>query len=176
MIKQLILVVLAISAVLAIVASRKPDRFLVERSVVIKAPPEKVFALINDFRRVSVWSPLDSLDPAMARWIGGAPSGRGAVYEWRGNLQAGAGRVEIVESRFPTQILMRAELRKPIRASGTVEYVLAVQPDSSTKVTWSTYGPSPFASKVVQVFLTMDDVVGRNVESGLNRMKVAAEK
>jgi uncharacterized protein YndB with AHSA1/START domain len=176
MIKQLILVVLAISAVLAMVASRKPGSFRVERAVVINAPPEKVFALINDFRRVSVWSPLDSLDPSMARSIGGATSGKGAVYEWRGNLQAGAGRAEIVESRPPTQILMRVDLLKPISVSGTVEYVLAVQPDSSTKVTWSMYGPSPFASKVVQVFLTMDEVLGSNLESGLKRMKVAAER
>jgi uncharacterized protein YndB with AHSA1/START domain len=176
MIKQLIVVVLVISAVLALVASRKPNQFRVERSTVIKATPEQVFALINNFRQVSRWSPLETRDPNLARAITGATSGKGAVYEWSGNTKAGAGRMEIVESQPFSRILMRLDVQKPIRSSGTAEYVLTALPDSSTRVTWSMYGPSPFASKLIQVFLTMDDVLGSDVEVGLRQMKALAEK
>ena len=33
-----------------IYAATKPDEFRVQRSTAIKAPPEKIFPLINDFR------------------------------------------------------------------------------------------------------------------------------
>ncbi len=176
MIKQLLFVIMVICVVLAIAASRRPDSFRVERSTIIKAPVEKVFALINDFRHFNAWSPWEQLDPNMSRTITGAPSGKGAVYEWRGNLKAGAGRMEIIESHPSTQILMRLDFLKPIRSTNTAEYLFATQPDSTTKVTWSMYGPSPFASKVMQVFLSMDDMLGKDFEKGLAQMKVAAEK
>jgi K+-transporting ATPase KdpF subunit len=44
-----------------IVAATKPDTFVVQRSVSIKAPPDKVFALISDFRAWSSWSSLKAL-------------------------------------------------------------------------------------------------------------------
>ena len=45
-----IAVVVLIAALLGYAATR-PDTFRVERGATIKAPPEKIFALINDFRR-----------------------------------------------------------------------------------------------------------------------------
>ena len=42
------------------------------------APPEQVFALINDFHRWGEWSPWEKLDPAMNRTFGG-PAGSTAT-------------------------------------------------------------------------------------------------
>ena len=71
------LLALAVAAVL-ILASRKPDTFRVERAASIKAPPEKIFPLINDFHRWQSWSPYEVKDPAMQRTFSGAHSGKGA--------------------------------------------------------------------------------------------------
>lgn len=176
MIKQLLFVLVVIVAVLCLVASRKPNAFRVERSIVIKASAERVFALINDFRNFAVWSPWEKLDPNMSRSITGAATGKGAVYEWAGNMKAGAGRMEITESQPSSKILMRLDFLKPIKSSNTAEYLLTPQADSTTKVTWLMYGPSPFVSKVMQVFVSMDDMIGGDFESGLTQMKAAAEK
>jgi hypothetical protein len=46
----------------------------------------------------------------------------------------------------------------------------------STKVTWAMFGPSPFVSKVMQVFVTMDTMIGGDFDRGLAAMKAAAEK
>ncbi|MDR7307298.1 hypothetical protein [Rhodoferax saidenbachensis] len=37
-------------------ASTKPDRFHVERSVRISAPPDAIFPLINDLHRWDAWT------------------------------------------------------------------------------------------------------------------------
>lgn len=143
--------------------------------VTIKAPPEKVFGLIDDFHNFGVWSPWEHLDPNMQRSITGAPSGKGAVYEWSGNAKAGAGRMEILEATSPSLVKMKLDFLKPIASSSTAEYALAQQGDS-TKVTWAMYGPSPFVSKVMQVFITMDKMIGGDFDKGLAAMKAAAEK
>ncbi len=45
-------------------AATKPDTFRVYRSASIKAPPEKIFPLINDFHAWTKWSPYENKDPA----------------------------------------------------------------------------------------------------------------
>src|ERR1039457_3841094 len=60
-----------IAALLGLAAT-KPDTFRVQRTKSIQAPPEKLFALVNDFRRWGSWSPYEKLDPAMKRTHSGA--------------------------------------------------------------------------------------------------------
>ena len=57
-------------AVVLILAAMKPDQFRVSRSAAIKAPPEKIFPLINDFKAWTAWSPYENKDPAMKRTYG----------------------------------------------------------------------------------------------------------
>ena len=82
MLKKIVIVVVVLLLLLVGVASTKPDSFAVERSTVIKAPPEKVFALINDFHHWDQWSPWAKLDTTtMKVTYTGPASGPGAVYE-----------------------------------------------------------------------------------------------
>ena len=46
----------------------------------------------------------------------------------------------------------------------------------STNVTWEMQGPAPFVSKVMQVFVSMDNMVGKDFETGLANLKALAEK
>jgi hypothetical protein len=45
----------------------------------------------------------------------------------------------------------------------------------ATEVTWAMHGPTPFMSKLVQVFFNMDKMVGKDFEDGLNNLKTLAE-
>src|SRR5262245_27877837 len=63
----------------------------------VAAPPEKVFALVEDFRKWGAWSPHERANPAVQRTYSGAARGQGARYEWSGD-GIGAGQAQIVES------------------------------------------------------------------------------
>src|SRR4051812_19010739 len=89
--------VLAVGVVLVLAAMR-PDTFRVQRTASIKAPPEKIFPLINDFHRWDTWSPWEKKDPGMKRTFGGAPTGKGATYAWDGNKEVGQGSMEIFDT------------------------------------------------------------------------------
>ncbi len=67
MLKIMLGVIVVVVAGILILASMKPDVFRIERSASIKAPPEKVFALINDFKAWTAWSPWEKKDPDMKR-------------------------------------------------------------------------------------------------------------
>src|SRR5213082_2487324 len=104
----MIAVVLAI-AIILILAAAKPDTFRVQRATTVKAPPERIFPLINDFHQWGTWSPWEDKDPAMKRTYSGAGSGKGAVYAWDGSKNVGTGRMEILEVSAPSKIVIKLD-------------------------------------------------------------------
>ncbi len=176
---KIIMIVLAVIAVaviaLLIYASTRPDSFRVQRSITIKAPADKIFPEVNDLRAQQSWSPWEAKDPAMKRSYSGEQSGKGAKYEWQGNKQVGHGRMEIVESTPPTKVLMKLDFVTPFPANNMAEFVLEPKGDS-TVVTWAIYGPSPFMSKLMGVFMSFDTMIGKEFETGLANLKARMEK
>jgi Polyketide cyclase / dehydrase and lipid transport len=172
----IIAVVLAIAiAVVLILAASKPATFRVERAIDVKAPPEKIFALINDFHQWVSWSPYENKDPAMKRSYSGAESGKGAVYGWEGNGNVGAGRMEILEESIPSKILIKLDFFKPFEGHNTAEFTMLPQ-DGATHLSWVMRGPAPFISKLMQVFMNLDHMVGKDFEIGLANLKRLTEK
>ena len=72
MLKKIVLVVLILVVCLLGYAATRPNTYTVQRSRTMKAPPEKVFALIDDFHAWGQWSPWEHLDPNMKRSYSGA--------------------------------------------------------------------------------------------------------
>ena len=169
-----IVLAVAIAAVL-ILAATKPDRFSVQRSATINAPAEKVFPLIADFHEWRKWSPWEDRDPALKRTYGGVERGKGAVYAWEGNKNVGSGRMEILEANSPSQVLIQLDFLKPFEAHNIAEFTMLPQ-GNATNLSWVMSGPAPFMSKVMQVFMSFDKMVGKDFESGLARIKSNAEK
>ncbi|MEQ1626908.1 MAG: SRPBCC family protein [Nitrospira sp.] len=156
-------------------AATKPDTFLVQRSIGIMAPPERIFQHINDLTKWAAWSPWEKMDPAMKKTAGGAPQGKGALYEWDGNSQVGKGRMEILESISPSKILIKLDFLKPFEAQNQAEFTLTAQ-GSSTTVTWAMYGPQPYLAKVMGLLFNCEKMVGLQFETGLANFKMLVEK
>ena len=172
----IIAVVLVIAiAVVLILAATKPDTFSVRRAATVKAPPEKIFSLINDFHQWGTWSPYENKDPAMKRTYSGANSGKGAVYAWDGNKNVGSGRMEILDTSVPSKIVIKLDFFKPFEGHNTAEFTMLPRGDA-TNLTWVMRGPAPFMSKVMQVFMNIDKMIGKDFEVGLANLKKITEK
>ncbi len=172
----IIAVVLAVAiAIVLILAATKPDTFRVQRATRVKAPPEEIFPLINDFHQWGIWSPYEHKDPAMKRTFSGAASGNGAVYGWDGNKNVGSGRMEILDASMPSKIVIKLDFFTPFEGHNTAEFIMLPQGDA-TSVTWLMHGPAPFMSRVMQVFINMDSMIGKDFEIGLANLKRLTEK
>ncbi|MEP6600222.1 MAG: SRPBCC family protein [Nitrospirota bacterium] len=175
MFKIIALVVVFLIVALLVFAASKPDTFGVQRSASINAPPEKIFALINDFHSWGAWSPYEKLDPTMKRTYSGAANGKGSVYEWEGSGKVGVGRMEISETSPPSKVTLELDFVKPFKAHNVVDFTLKPTGDS-TNVTWAMHGRTPYMAKVVHVFFDMDSMVGKDFEAGLANLKTIVEK
>lgn len=174
----LMYVAIALAVLIAIVlglAVMRPDTFRVQRSIDINAPADKIFPLINDYRNWGSWSPYEHVDPDMQRTFSGAPSGKGSIYEWRGNKNIGHGRMEILDATTPSKIVIKLDFFSPFEAHNMAEFTM--QPKGgATNVTWVMHGPVPFMAKIIHMFMNMDRMVGGQFQQGLVSMKAVAEK
>jgi hypothetical protein len=169
----LLLIILIAIAALAY-ASTKPDAFRVERTTSINAAPDAIFPLLDDFRRWPEWSPWEGKDPAMKRTYTGAPAGTGAVYAWRGKRKVGAGRMEIIETSPPLRVAIALHFLKPFEARNTAEFHLEPA-GAATRVVWAMHGRANPVVKAMGLFMNMDQMVGRDFETGLANLKRASE-
>ena len=174
MIRKIAILFAVLIAATLIFAATRPDTFSVRRSADIKASPEKIFPLINDFHKWGPWSPYEKKDPAMKRSYRGPVNGAGAVYEWEGE-RAGTGRIEIKESAPPARIAMKLDMIKPMEGHNTVEFTLR-QRGGSTNVTWAMKGRASFLARIAGIFFNIDRIVGKDFEAGLAGLKAVAER
>jgi uncharacterized protein YndB with AHSA1/START domain len=177
MLTKTLIIVAVLVVVFVVIVAMRPSQFRIARSAVIAAPPEVVFAQVNDFHAWHAWSPWEKKDPAMKRTHEGPPSGRGAVYAWAGNKEVGEGRMTLIESRPAELIRIRLEFFKPFAATNEAQFTFTPRGagGEQTDVTWSMTGHNGFMSKAFCMFMDMDKLVGRDFEKGLASMKNVAE-
>ncbi len=173
MVTALIVIVVLVAAFLGFVATR-PNTFRVQRATSIKAPPEKIFPLINDLHGFNTWNPFAKMDPDMKLSYSGAASGKGAAYAWE-SRKMGVGSMEIVDTAPPSKVVLKLDFVKPFEGHNVVEFTLQPKGDA-TNVTWAMHGPMAFVPKLMNVFVSTDKMVGGQFEAGLADMKAAAER
>lgn len=155
MIRTIAIVVVLLLAAVLIFAAFRPDTFRVQRATSIKAPPERIFPLINDFKRWGSWSPYEKKDPNLKRLYGGAAEGQGSTYAWEGDGNVGQGRMEITDASAPGKVAIKLDLTKPLEAHNRVVFTMV---------------PKGEATEV------MDRMVGADFEVGLANLKSVAEQ
>jgi len=165
-ISLLILLVLLLAAGLFL-----PRTAHVERSIVIDAPGEKVFALISDFKAWEKWSPWYGIDPETKYTYSG--SGLGARTTWQSNERSvGSGSQEITAIDAPKS--MTTALDFGTEGPAVANFTL-VPDGSGTRVTWAfdvDFSDSYFGR---YFGLAMDRMLGGSYESGLANLKKLAE-
>ncbi|MGE3245102.1 MAG: SRPBCC family protein [Beijerinckiaceae bacterium] len=159
-------------AVLLIYASTRPDQFRISRSIEIAAPPEKVFPLINTIRTFDTWNPFAAQD-GMKLSYSGPEAGPGATDSFSG--RGGTGKLAIVESKAPAEVVMQLDMEKPVRGHNRIVFVIAPS-QAGSNVSWTMSGNTPFIGKVIHTIVSLERMIGPQFERGLRDLKALAEK
>lgn len=176
MIQTILIIIAAIIAAILIYVARKPNDFQIQRSTAVKAPPGKIFPLINDLHLMQTWSAWEKVDPQMKRSYSGEASDIGAKYAWEGNREIGQGTMEIVESAANSKVGLNMHFIKPFEGHATVDFTLVPNGDE-TVVTQTMRGTSTFLPKLMcTLFFNQDKMIGGKFEEGLANLKAIAEK
>ena len=161
----------ALLALLIIIGFALPRTNQVEVRIEIDAHQATVFALVNDFRRFSLWSPWADTDPNARFLYAGPNRGEGAVMTWDGAI-IGNGNQVITESRPFDRVRITMSPGETGEAISWFELKPGV---GTTIVTWgfeADYG----LNIVGRYFASMlGGVVARDYHDGLVALKELAE-
>lgn len=168
------LVACVLFAVFVLVQLR-PGSYRVTREVDIAAAPEAVFRRLEDLRQWRRWSPWSELDPQVKLKYDGPARGVGASYSWDGSGAVGQGKITVVEADEPVRVTYRVEFIAPWNATVQNTFVLT-KLNAGTHVTWAIAGKRHFWSKLFGFFSDPNEVLGVDMERGLDALKKLIEK
>lgn len=150
-----------------------PGEARVERSIEIAAPPEIVFAIVGDLRRVPEWSPWVKADPKVSFTFEGPERGVGQSMRWASNNpMVGSGGEKVTELAPNERIVTEIDYGE----FGTATSAISIAPaGGGTRVTRS------FTSALPGVIdrwagLMIDRTLGAEYERGLENLKALAER
>ena len=82
--------------------------------------------------------------------------------------------MEILDAPAPSKVVIKLDFLKPFEAHNTAEFTFVPHGDI-TNVTWLMHGPAPLLSKLMQVFMNMDNMIGKDFATGLANLKRVTE-
>ncbi len=170
-VQKLLYGIVGVIALLVVVGFALPRHSRVEVSTTIDANPATVFALVNDFQRISLWSSRTESDPNARIVYSGPQRGVGATISWDGTV-IGNGTQTITESRPFNYV---ATVMNPAGAGEARTWFNLQGDNGSTTITWSfehDYG----LNLVGRYFsLLVSGVLRQDFQAGLTNLKELAE-
>lgn len=172
LIRKILLGIVILVAALALIGFLLPSRFSVMRAIVIQAPPERIYAQLDDPKAWMKWAVWPRRDPAMIIKYNGAARGAGARWDWQSKTQ-GNGGMTFTASEPGKQLTYKLEFPD----FGMVSTgVLKLEPEGSgTKLTWTNEGDMGMSPMNRYMGLMMDHMVGPDFEAGLAQLKQNVE-
>ncbi|HEY8210025.1 MAG TPA: SRPBCC family protein [Myxococcaceae bacterium] len=174
MLKKVLLGILGLLVLAIGAAFLMPSRWHVEKSVMVKAKPEVLYASVADLKQWGNWAGWNNAADPTVKWdFSGAAMGQGAVMSWKGE-KMGSGTITLVKADPQTGVMYEMKMEEMQTPSTGV---IALVPDGDdTRVTWTNDGD--FGAFLPGRYFVgfMEKSLGQHFEEGLNRLKANAEK
>ena len=121
------------------------------------------------------------MDPAMQKEFTGNDGTEGFIYAWNGNNKAGAGEQEIKRITEGKRIDMEVRFKRPFKGMAitrmeTGSILIPGNVHDCTKVKWAFGNHLKYPMNVMLLFINMDKILGKDIETSLTNLKGILEK
>lgn len=163
--------ILLLLVVISFFLSSKPH---VERSAIINAPVNVVFAQVNTLKNWSRWDPWMAKDPNAVNTFEGPEAGVGAVHKWESSVkEVGSGTMTITGSLPNEAIDIKLDFEGHGSATGGFKFMS--EGASQVNTTWSFDSDAGMNPVKRLMGAMMDKFVGADFEKGLANLKALCE-
>ena len=177
--KKVLVVVLIVAMVLFgaffIVAYMTPTAYAVEKEVTINKPKEEVFAYLKVLKNQNEWGPWYKRDPSIKQEFRGSDGQPGFVSSWKGSSESGEGEQEIKKIIEGQRIDTELRFKQPWESKADTYLTTESVGENQTKVKWGMTGEMPRPMNVLFLFMSMDQMIGKDYQEGLANLKTIME-
>lgn len=161
-------ILLALVILMALIA---PNNYNVSRSIDLDHSTDIVWENLKYLKKQQEWSPWAKKDPNMEQKFTGIDGEIGAVSYWNGNKEVGEGEQEITKIVEGKRIEQDLRFLKPYKSQSDCYMELEELDGNRSKVTWGFTGNNKFPMNIMMLFMSMDKMVGKDFEQGLQNLK-----
>ena len=168
--KYALLVIGILIVTVLIAAIFIPKEYQVARSVSIDAPQGVVMDQVKSLKKMNEWSPFTEQDPNMQITYSGPEGQVGSSSAWK-SKEMGEGSqtiTKLTDDRVETQL----NFKEPMEGEATSYFQTAME-GKMVKATWGMEGRNPYPFNIMCLF--MDNMVGKDYEKGLAKLKARCE-
>lgn len=176
-IKKIVIVLLILIAIPLIVALFVKKEYAVEREITVRCDSDSVFEYIKFLKNQNNFSVWSTMDPNMKKSYKGTDGTVGFISSWDSKDEnVGTGEQEILKIEEGKRIDFELRFTKPFEAT---DYAyMTTEPISSdeTKVKWGFNGKMNYPMNIMLLFMDMEEMLGKDLQKGLDNLKVELEK
>ena len=154
-----------------------PKDYAVSRTVTIERSNTDVFEYARMTRNQEDYSVWWKMDPNQVNTYTGEDGTVGFVAAWTSELDSvGSGEEEIIALEEGKRIGFALRFKEPFESQASSEMLFASTDSTTTQLTWNFNGNMAYPFNVMQLFMSMEDMLGSDIQEGLNNMKAILEK
>ena len=150
--------------------------YAVLREVTINRSVSEVFNYLRFLKNQDHFSKWVMMDLNMKKIFRGTDGTVGFVYGWNGNKQAGEGEQEIMGIEEGKLLDVEVRFVRPFAAIAKTPFKTEQISADQTKVTWGMSSQMKYPMNVMLLFMDMDKLLGKDLETSLGTLKEILEK
>ncbi|MES2139918.1 MAG: SRPBCC family protein [Bacteroidota bacterium] len=175
--KKILIAVLIIVAIPLIVAIFTKKDYAVEREVVINKPKQEVFDYIKFLKNQDNFSVWATRDPNMKKEYKGTDGTVGFISSWDSQMKdVGKGEQEIMKINDGERLDFELRFKVPFEATDKAYMSTEAMAENQTKVKWGFDGKMNYPMNFMLLFMDMEKMLGKDLETGLSNLKKVLEK
>ena len=172
----ILLVLAAVIVLLLALALFTRKTYSLKREIKIGKPLEEVFNFLRYLRNQEHFSKWVMMDPNMKKQFKGTDGSVGFVYAWDGNKQAGKGEQELKGISEGERIDVEVRFIKPFEGIAKTPFTTKSISENETLVTWGMTSTLKYPMNLMLLFMNMDKLLGKDLETSLLTLKKILEK
>ena len=177
MIKKISLLIASIIAIPFIIALFMKTDYSVEQNITINATNAEVFDYIKLLKNQDNFSKWAMMDPNMKKSYQGVDGTVGFVSAWDSeNEEVGKGEQEIIKISEGKRIDFELRFLSPFEATSPAYMITTAISENTTNVAWGFQGHIDYPMNIMFLFMNFEQVIGDDLQTGLNNLKVIIEK
>jgi hypothetical protein len=175
--KYLLIGLLSLIVLALIAALFMKTEYAVERQITINKPKTEVFEYVKLLKNQDNFSVWAMRDPKMKKEFKGEDGTVGCISAWDSdNKEIGKGEQEIKKIAEGERIDSELRFIKPFEATDNAYFTFTAVDSIQTNVKWGFNGKMKYPMNLMLVCMNMDEMLGKDLETGLVNLKAVMEK
>lgn len=175
--KKILFTLILLLAIVLIAAYIMPKDYSITREITIDKPSDSIFNYVKYLKNQNEFSVWANIDPKMKTTYKGTDGTVGSISAWESQVkEVGVGEQEITKITDGKRLDFALRFKVPFEDTAVGFMSTDAITPNQTKVKWGINGVMPYPMNIMMPFMKMDQMIGNDLQKGLQNLKIKMEK